>query len=123
MSVALVGHSHTAADLSGITFDEMIVDQFVASSITVNGKGVLLEGDVAGGVHYSTMHNCGVQVTISSGTAVPKVSLWGFGPIISKNFVEVANSMTMDWYAYIPTVSAVVGYVEEVIGTVLSSQY
>ena len=49
VSVALSGHRHTAADLSGITFDEMTVDQFVASSITVDGKGVLLEGNVVGG--------------------------------------------------------------------------
>lgn len=49
--------------------------------------------------------------------------MWGFGPIISKGFVEVASSMTGNWFAYIPTVSAVVGYVEAMIGAVLSSQY
>lgn len=43
-SVALVGHSHSAADLSGITFDELTVSSIEVSDLTVNGKRVSLVG-------------------------------------------------------------------------------
>ena len=111
-NVALVGHTHTAADLSGITFDEMTVSELVASSITVDGKSVVLYGDVTGGTSYKTTNGVTVSVTVAANTAQPTITLTGVGVAASKSIITASGSMTTTYGAYLPTVTAVKNYVD-----------
>lgn len=151
-NVALVGHSHSASDITGIVpiqflsstafdalatkdpntiyfvddnsiykgselygaarFDTLQFSTISAQSITVDGRNVMLEGDVVGGTSSTTLNSVGITVTIASDTAVPSVTLTGVGAAASKSVVTASTSMTGTYGSYLPTVTAVKNYVD-----------